>query len=99
MAVNCWEFKKCERQAGGKNVPEYGVCPAFEESKLDGEHDGCNAGRTCWVVAGTFCGGDHQGTFADKQKNCAKCDFYRHVRDEEGSNFQMTMGLLRKLRN
>jgi len=30
---NCWEFKKCERQVGGKKVSELGICPASTETK------------------------------------------------------------------
>jgi len=26
--VNCWEFKKCEREPGGNRVDEEGECPA-----------------------------------------------------------------------
>lgn len=80
---NCWDAKKCGRAPGGMNVPEFGVCPASTEWKLDGIHGGKNAGRACWVVAGTMCHGKPQGTFAQKSKNCGKCDFYRSVRKGE----------------
>ena len=81
--INCWEFKKCERQAGGRLVSELGVCPASTDQTLHGVHDGRNAGRACWVVAGTFCSGAIQGTEAQKQHNCWKCDFFQVVRKEE----------------
>jgi len=42
-----------------------------------------NAGRACWVVAGTNCGGRVQGTFAEKEKNCLNCEFYMLVCEEE----------------
>ncbi len=67
MAVNCWEFKKCGRQEGGEKVAELGVCPAFTK----------NAGKACWLVAGTFCGGKVQGTFAQKEVSCISCEFYK----------------------
>lgn len=63
--MNCWEFKKCGRQKGGTRVEEFGECPAYPKH-----------GQHCAWVAGTFCGGKIQGTFAMKFANCLKCDFY-----------------------
>jgi sigma-B regulation protein RsbU (phosphoserine phosphatase) len=54
---------------------------------FDGIFGGRNSGRACWVVAGTFCKGEVQGTFAQKFSNCAKCEFFHRVRDEEGPSF------------
>ncbi len=34
----------------------------------------------CWEVAGTFCGGKVQGKFAQKLKDCRKCDVYQSAR-------------------
>ncbi len=79
---NCWEFKDCGREPGGKHAKVLGVCPATEEMRLEGIHGGKKAGRACWVVAGTFCRGEAQGTFAKKIKDCQKCDFYKHVKKE-----------------
>lgn|SRR5574341_11494 len=81
--TNCWEFKNCDRQPGGKLVGELGICPATIDKALNGIHGGINAGRACWAVAGTFCGGAVQGTEAQKQHNCWKCDFFQLVRKEE----------------
>lgn len=81
--LNCWEFKKCGREPGGENIETYGVCPAATATSFDGFHGGVCAGRACWAVAGTFCGGQPQGTFARKIKNCAKCDFHQLVITEE----------------
>jgi hypothetical protein len=83
MKMNCWEFKNCGRQAGGHKVAELGICPATTTRSLDSIHGGQNAGRACWVVAGTLCKGQAQGTFAQKYKNCESCDFYSMVRTEE----------------
>jgi hypothetical protein len=91
---NCWEFMKCGREQGGILTAELGVCPASVERGLEGVHGGRNAGRSCWVVAGTFCRGNVQGTFAKKYKNCRRCNFYIKVRMEEGINFRMPMVLL-----
>jgi hypothetical protein len=65
---------------------------------LDGVHNGTNAGRACWVIAGTMCEGQVQGTFAQKYKNCGVCDFYKSVLKEEGSYFEMTINLLKLVR-
>ena len=95
---NCWEYKRCGREAGGSKVKELGICPASGEQRLHAIHDGENAGRACWVVAGTFCGGTVQGSFAKKFENCEQCDFYSTVRQEEGLKFKMSPMLLRQLR-
>ncbi len=84
--TNCWDFKNCGRQPGGRLVGEHGVCPAATNDLLNGVHEGKNAGRACWVVAGTFCGGAVQGTEAQKQHNCWKCDFFQLVKKEETSS-------------
>ena len=87
--VNCWEFKKCGREPGGKNSFEQGVCPASIDETYDLLNEGSNGGRICWAVVGTFCGGKVQGTFAAKQRSCIICDFFQHVRGEVGdSEFQ-----------
>ncbi len=99
MKKNCWEFKNCGRQTGGEHVHDLGICPATAEKRLDGTHEGKNAGRACWVVAGTLCKGEVQGSFAQKYKNCEKCDFYQAVRKEEGAKFMLSAILLNKLRD
>lgn len=98
MKKNCWEFMKCERQPGGKNVEEFGVCPAATYDKLDGAHGGKNSGRVCWVVAGTMCGGKVEGSFAKKYKDCRMCEFYQLVMEEEGPNFLITIDLINWLK-
>lgn len=95
--VNCWEFKKCGRQPGGDKAAEFGVCPASEAKSLDGIHRGDNAGRACWIIAGTFCGGKVQGTHAAKHENCAKCDFFQQVLVEENTDLQEATTLLQAL--
>jgi len=67
------------------------------EESLDAVHDGVNAGRTCWIVAGTLCKGEVQGTFAQKFSNCKECDFYISVREEEGTSFELSAVLLARL--
>ena len=74
----------CGREKGGKNTAEYGVCPAAADDSFDGINSGECGGRICWAVAGTFCGGCVQGSFAVKRPSCLNCDFYHMVQEEEG---------------
>lgn len=97
MKKNCWEFKQCGREPGGEKTSELGECEAAKEKRLDGIHEGRNAGRSCWVVAGTLCKGEVQGTFAQKYKNCEKCEFYQMVKKEEGGKFMLSAVLLNKI--
>ena len=55
------------------------------------------SGRACWAVAGTFCKGEVQGTFAQKYKNCETCDFYRKVKEEEFPKFTLSAVLMKNL--
>jgi len=64
---------------------DLGVCPAAADISFDGINRGRNAGRFCWAVAGTFCGGKVQGSFAEKRSSCFSCEFFHKVRAEEGS--------------
>ncbi len=96
--INCWEFKKCGREIGGARVKELGTCPTSATRELDGIHGGENAGRACWVVAGTLCDGRPQGTFATKFAGCETCDFYLLVKKQEGLRFKYASVLLSKIR-
>ena len=95
--LNCWEVKKCGRGPGGAKIHELGICPSAIEKKFDGTHGGSNAGRVCWVVAGTMCSGAVQGTYAQKYEDCGKCDFFRQVlEEEEDKQFILHYVLLKK---
>lgn len=96
--LNCWEFKKCGREPKGARAQELGVCPAAQEERLNNVHGGVNSGRSCWIVAGTYCKGEVQGSFAQKYHNCALCDFYTAVKAEEAFNFVLAAVLLDKMR-
>ena len=63
--MNCWEYTKCGREAGGEKADEYGVCPAYP---LHGTH--------CAKISGTLCNGTIQGSFAMKLGNCLQCPFF-----------------------
>jgi two-component system NtrC family sensor kinase len=62
--LKCWEYMKC-----GRDKDATSKCPAHP-----------HFGNVCWVVAGTFCEGKVQGTFAQKYENCGKCDFYQKAK-------------------
>ena len=66
-----------------ESLSELGVCPAATETRVNGVHGGKNAGRACWAIAGTLCGGKVQGTFAAKLGACTACEVYRAVIAEE----------------
>jgi hypothetical protein len=94
---NCWEVKKCGREPGGVKTKELGVCRAATETRLNGTNEGKNAGRTCWGVTGTLCGGKVQGSFAVKMANCMECEFYKEVQNEEGPKMVGIKKILEKL--
>ena len=66
--IKCWEHMQC-----GRDQDCSVKCPAYP-----------NFGRVCWAVAGTFCEGKVQGTFAQKYDDCKKCEFYQKMRKERG---------------
>jgi hypothetical protein len=84
-ALNCWEFMKCGREAGGTHVHDKGVCPAASFRGADGFLGGRNGGRACAYITGTFCAGTIQGTHAEKMKLCGACDFYHELREQHGN--------------
>jgi hypothetical protein len=81
--INCWEYKKCGREPGVVNVDQLGERTAATDVRADSIHGGINGGRVCWVVTGTFCDGNVQGSFASKLSSCLECEFYKHVANEE----------------
>lgn len=83
MKLSCWDFKKCGRIPGGTHANDLGVCPVVTYTALDGMHGGTNAGRACWVVSGSLCGGRLQGNEEQKRTACWECDFLKLVKKEE----------------
>ena len=83
--LNCWDYMKCGRELSGIKSNELGVCPAASDTSFNGINSGLCAGRICWAVAGTFCDGKVQGTFAEKRTSCLDCNFYKKVQIEEGA--------------
>ena len=86
--INCWEFMKCGREPGGVKAQSLGICPAAVDTTFNGFNEGINAGRLCWLVAGTFCGGMVQGSFVEKSVSCKQCNFYQTVHKEKGTTTQ-----------
>jgi hypothetical protein len=86
---NCWEFKQCGREPGGVRAEQLGICPAATAPEFSGVNRGENAGRYCWRVAGTFCEGKVEGSFAGGLMSCSLCEFYKSVQDTERGNLQL----------
>ena len=96
--LNCWEFQQCGLEPGGEKIAALGVCPAAEEYRADGIHQGRNAGRCCWVIQGTLCKGGIQGSYVDKfSSDCQKCDFYSMVKKEEEPHFKIGLTILKEI--
>jgi len=75
----------CGREPGGEKANELGVCPAADSPAFEGLYQGKNAGRACWLVAGTFCNSRTQGSFAKKRTSCKSCRFYQQIHGGEGT--------------
>ena len=71
---NCWEIMSCDRERDGAKVDEFGECPASKEG----------LGHSCWIIAGTFCNGVVQGTYAQKEGNCILCKIYSYYHRMNG---------------
>lgn len=98
MKKNCWEFTGCGRQLGGNREQE-GICPAALMTVYNGVNGGKNAGRVCWMIAGTRCEDDRQGTFSQKVTSCRECDFYKAVSDEEKEALKLPLSILKNVVN
>lgn len=86
MKKNCWDFKKCGREAHGTYVKERGICPVYLCSELDGIHGGSRGGRACWAVNDALCGGKIRRMFVPRSVSCILCDFHRGILNEERSD-------------
>lgn len=87
--TNCWEFKECGLGPGGSRVAKEGLCPAACDATANGINGGVNGGRICWAVTGTFCHGQVQGEFAEKQLGCLRCGFFQQMLRDEGRSFKL----------
>ena len=86
---NCWEVQQCGREPGGVNADSLGICEAAVSRVYDGVNEGQFGGRFCWAIAGTLCGGQVQGTMAQKVTNCMLCPFYAQVVAEQGRSLTL----------
>jgi len=65
--LNSWEFMRCGREAGGRNVDHLGVCPAYPYH-----------GQECANVVGTFCD-LVQVLRTASHIDCQECPFYNSM--------------------
>lgn len=67
---------------------KYTECPAYKE----------HSNLRCWQVAGTHCGGEVQGVFAQKLGRCEKCEVYKTACPDKitlmGETFNNMMAIL-----
>ena len=62
----CWEEHECGRETAGANSKDLGVCLAY---RMD-------LGNACWLVYGTFCGGEEREGWKEKQERCSTCSTF-----------------------
>ena len=52
----------------------------------------------CWMIEGTYCGGEVQGTYAKKLESCSECEVYREATSDPiymiGEHFNIMMHIL-----
>lgn len=77
--LNCWEFKKCGREPGGRNIAQYGICSIPVAVDSDGMNDGKNGGRACWLWRESACGDIMRKCSVEEIRECRECDFYKSV--------------------
>ena len=87
MKMNCWEFRMCGREVGGRNVEKMGVCLAVLDDKHNGINGGQNGGRYCWSAVGTMSGGKPEYCISQNIKDCHECHFYQLVKAQENKTF------------
>ncbi len=87
---NCWEVKQCGQGPEQRKNDGKPICPAARSGPYDGINRGKFAGRFCWAVTGTFCGGRMQGMFTRKFIDCLNCAFFQEVDRQEGRFLVLT---------
>ena len=65
----------------GTNCWDFYNCPKERQETCSAFR--LHAGRTCWRVAGTLCGGSVQSVYAMKIGGCQKCDFYIQIKAKQ----------------
>lgn len=95
--LNCWEFERRGKETCCLKKSGCEVCPAANESRVDGVNNGINGGRACWAINETLRSGKARGAFASKLENCLSCGFYALVQMEEGRDFMPIKEILGRL--
>ena len=88
---------KCGYGPGEELAEEFGVCPVASITSLDGTHGGMNAGRCCWMIKGTHCFNETQGSVIGKIEICKECEVYRQIKIQESQNFKDFEDLIKLL--
>ncbi|MHB1051131.1 MAG: two-CW domain-containing protein [Bacteroidota bacterium] len=94
--TNCWEYKNCGLEPGGKNSESRGICPAAIQTNFDMVNNGINGGRFCWFVEKTLCNNEQQGSFLEKFGHCVTCDFYLLIQKQQGRHLEVVRNDHRK---
>jgi len=77
--MNCWEYKNCGWEEGGRNAVKHGTCPAYP-----------HFGKHCARIEYTLCDGVVESTFAQKLTHCIRCNFYNsHFYDKAYQGFRI----------
>jgi signal transduction histidine kinase/DNA-binding response OmpR family regulator len=63
-------------------------CPCYEKEAM-----------RCWQVAGTYCGGEVQGEFAQKYENCSQCEVYVSANSDPIIQIQEQFNIMMHLLN
>ncbi|MCI5219061.1 MAG: hypothetical protein D3914_07680 [Candidatus Electrothrix sp. LOE2] len=89
--INCWEFKKCGREPGGRNIEKYGCCSVPVSIEYDGMNNGKNGGRSCWILRESACEKIMRACRVDEIKECRQCHFHTYVRKTERFSHKVTL--------
>ena len=81
--INCWEFQKCGREPGGKNIDKYGVCFVPVSIEYNGINDAKNEGRFCWSLRESACENIMRKCRVNEIKECRRCTFYIFIQESD----------------
>ncbi len=95
--INCWDYMECGYGPDGILSKQFGECPVVTARTMDGIHGGDAGGRSCWMIKGTHCFNETQGSIISKMELCKRCEFYLHVKVEEARNFKNIPDLIHLL--
>ena len=81
--LNCWEFKKCGREPGGRNLALFGPCSVPAATGFNNINNGKNGGRSCWIIRESACEKIMRRCCVQEIRECRQCNFYRFVNEPE----------------